>query len=153
MLGNNSPAAIGRVLAQTAAPSSHTGDLIETTLATVTIPANALGANGRVTIVFGVTQTTAQTLKVKLGGTTLFTIATAATTYELNGAIANRGATNSQRLDFIQVGVSNSSAGGQVGTAAIDTTASVDITITGTLTNAANNITLESLHVILYPKG
>jgi hypothetical protein len=153
MLGNNSPAALGRILAQTTVPSSHTGDLVETTLATVTIPANALGANGRVTIVFGVTQTTAQTLKMKLGGTTLFTVATAATTYILNGCIANRGAANSQRHEFIQVGVSNASVTGQLGTAAIDTTASVDITITGTLTNAANSITLESLHVILYPKG
>jgi hypothetical protein len=135
---------------QSAVPSSHTGDLVETTLATVTIPANALGANGRVAIVFGVTQTSSQTLKLKLGGTTLFTVATAATTYELNGGIANRGAANSQRFDFIQVGVSNASVTGQLGTAAIDTTASVDITITGTLTNAANSITLESYQVILY---
>lgn len=144
-----------QILSQSAVAASHTGDLTETTLATITLPAGAMGANGKVEIQarwsFSGTAGT-KTPKIKFGGTAIIAsnVGATITAYRHNSEVANRNATNSQ---YTFVDGMNSSAASLMttGTLAIDTTASVSITITGTLANAADTITLESYQVLLYP--
>lgn len=141
------------VLAQSAVAQSVTGTTTETTLATITVPANAMGANGRIEITTMWSYTNSannKTLKVKFGGTTLQNI-TATTTASLQVAmmIANRNAANSQ------VASPNSSTGSgattnAVQTAAIDTTAAVTILLTAQLANTGETITLEAYSVKLF---
>src|SRR5688500_6060251 len=73
------------VLAQSAVAASHTGNTTETTLATVTVPANAIGANGRlrVTSLWSHTNSAnSKTLRVRFGGAagTIYTSLTVTTT-------------------------------------------------------------------------
>lgn len=146
------------VLAQSAVAVAHTGTTAETTLATITIPANTMGANGRVEIEVLWTHTNnanTKTERVKFGATTFSSIAVTTTaTSRQNCFVANRGATNSQ------VGGQPGGIGANLGpygvgtasitTAAIDTTAAVNITFTAQLANAADTITLESYSVKLF---
>jgi hypothetical protein len=148
---------MGRIIAQSAVAQSHTGDTNATTLATVTIPANAMGANGRVEIrarwAFSGTAS-GKTVTINFGGSQLVSQAPASTITSdyVNAEVSNRNATNSQHR--ASMGFFSSAAGGFTnGTLSIDTTAAVDITFVGTLVNAADTVTLESYQVILYPKA
>lgn len=156
----SSSAPLGRILGQSAVQVSHTGDTTETTLASITIPANSMGANGRLIITARLSKTgTAGTYtpKIKFGGAVYSSVAIAATNidYGVMIEIANRGSTNSQ------VGAPSNFAGGLMAgsgataptTSAIDTTADVALLITGTLASAADTVTLEDYQVLLYPKG
>lgn len=151
-----SPAPSPIVLGQSAVAVPLTGGTGETTLATITVPAGALGANGRVVIEVDFTHTNsanAKTLRVKWGSSTSYSPApttTAGTSAQI--IIANRNVTNSQRVLTKQLNSANSTAYGS-GTPTQDTTASVDITITGQLALGTETITLESYQVLLYPKG
>lgn len=145
-----------RTLAQSAVAVPHTGDTVEFTFATVTVPANAIGINGRIEIKAEFSHTgsaNAKTGRIRFGGTLLVSNApTAAVTLRLQCAAANRGVANSQRASgFAQTSVATSTE--IVATSAIDTTANADITITGQLALGSETITLESYQVILYPKG
>ena len=143
------------VLAASAAASSHTGDTNETTLATITVPAAAMGANGYVVIESLWTVTNSGNNKIvrtKFGATTMMSATfTTEATYNNLVRIANRNATNSQVSSTTTVG---SGGWGQstsaTNTAAIDTTASVSITLTGQLANTGETITLESYVARLY---
>lgn len=144
--------AVWYVLGKSAATGmSHTGNTNETTLATITIPANALGANGRIRVTTQWTYTNnanTKTLIVRLGGTSGTQYATVAVTttagVRMQQEIANRNATNSQ----IGFAANNSSGfGGTTAapvTSAVDTTASVDLVIRCQLGNGADTITLDS---------
>ena len=143
------------ILAASAAASSHTGDTNETTLATITVPAGAMGANGYVVIESLWTITNSANNKItraKFGGTTMMSATfTTEATYNNLVRVANRNATNSQVSSTTTVG---SGGWGQstsaTNTAAIDTTASVSITLTGQLANTGETITLESYVARLY---
>lgn len=145
------------ILDQGAAGVSHTGDTVETTLATITIPAGAMGINGRIEVrcrwSFSGTAGT-KTPRIKFGATTIVGTAAGATitAYRHNAEVANRGAANSQ---YTYIEGMNSSAASLMttGTAAIDTTAAVNIAITGQLAAAADTIKLESYQVLLFPKA
>lgn len=153
MVGLVSRKAPVQVLAQSAVGVTHTGDLNETTLATVTIPAGAMGANGQVEIwtLWAFTGSNTKTARVKFGGTTY---ASAAPTTHASGhlvsRIGNRNATNSQ-VGPVSVGTSTSSLAPV--TSAVDTTAAVNIEITGQLAAAGDSITLESYLITIIPKA
>jgi hypothetical protein len=133
-----------------------TGGTTETTLATCTIPAGAMGANGIMEIKSQFSYTNSagsKTFRVKFGGTQFFT-STATTSAQANYfvAIFNRNATNSQ-VGTNQVGQFSGPNGNPLITSAVDTTAAQNITITGQLSVGTDTLTLESYSVILYPKG
>lgn len=148
------PASGGIPLGQSAVAASNTGGTTETTLATITIPAGAMGANGRIEVraLFSVTNSAnTKTLRVRFGGTTFASSAvTAVGSAPLLMNVANRNAANSQ---VGTLGTGFGTASGAAITTAIDTTAAVNITITGQLGLGTEAITLESYQVLLYPKG
>jgi hypothetical protein len=136
-----------RVLAASAVAVSHTGNTTETTLATISVPANAMGANGaiRIKALFTLTNNANnKTFRIKFGGTSLLAATfTANSTLSIFRTIANRNATNSQ---VSEAGTSSGFGGiaAAIATAAIDTTAAQDIVITIQLANAGDSATLES---------
>lgn len=151
-----SPDELRGVLDQSAVASAHTGDLVESTLATINLPAGAMGANGKIVVTVDFSYTNSgnvKTLKVKLGGTTLWSgtpTTTAGLQVEL--VIRNRNAQNSQRWSARHF-LSSGGVGVTSGTAAIDTSSATTITITGQLANAGETITVEGRDVVLTPKS
>lgn len=144
------------VLGQSGAAASITGTVAETTLATVAIPANAMGAAGalRISALWSTTNNANnKTLSIRLGGTVISApvIASQASFSEII-TLRNRGVANSQ------VTTPSAATGGGVGvstsavtTTAIDTTASLALTLTATLANTGDTATLESYSVELLP--
>lgn len=126
--------------------SAVTGTTSETTLATCAIPANSLGANGSIKVTAVTSQNNnanAKTFQVRFDGNSHYAVGLANTlsgNYQIT--INNKNATNSQVSvgDFLQ---SFNAAAVAVHTTATDTTASKNITLTGTLANSADNITLQ----------
>lgn len=140
------------IFAQSAVQNSHTGDLLETTLGTITIPANAMGANGctRVTFLMSFTNSANNKItKLYFGGTG--GVNYIAVTNSVQGSnriqsqICNRAATNSQVGNNFQAqgGFGASAAAPPFLTSAIDTTVSVTVVITGQLANTGESIALE----------
>ena len=130
-----------------------TGSTAETTLATVTIPGNALGPNGQIEIwaMFSLTNNAnVKTPRFKFGSMTFQSSALASSaSQQIIGRLANRNATNSQvAFAGSGTGLGSGSTAAPV-TSAIDTTANVDLTITGQLANSADTMTLESYMVRL----
>ena len=147
----------GYVLGQSGEAVSHSGDTTEVTLAAVTVPANAIGPNGRIEIKarFTTSSTAAnKTFNIKLGATTF-----ASRTKNSFGGMAVAAEIANRNNAASQVGGGNwmTSSGdilaqaGQTGTEA--TTGALNLLITAQLANAADTITLESYQVILYPKA
>lgn len=144
-----------RLLAASAVASSHTGDTNETALATITIPAGAMGLNGwlRVEATFSYTNSAnAKTLRVRLGGisgTSHFARSPTTTAgLRLLWVIANRGAANSQ-VGWQSGSNSFDTTSGAITTSAIDTSAATTLVITGLLANSGETIRLESYAVEL----
>lgn len=146
------------VLAHSAVQVSHTGDTNETALATIAIPAGAMGANGclRITAQFSATNSgNNKVCRIRLNGAsgTVFrgaTMTTQAATLEVC-QIANR---NSQSA---QVGHAASNFGGwgpgSVSTATIDTSAAVNLVISGQLANSGETVALERYMVEVFYKA
>ena len=141
------------IIAQSWVGASVTGTAAETTLATITVPANTMGANGRIEIETLWSYTNSannKQLRIKFGSLTAQNItATNTNSLRVSCFVANRNNTSAQ------VAPPNSSTGSgattnSVQTAAIDTTASVSIAITGQLANTGETITLEGYIVRLY---
>jgi hypothetical protein len=148
----------GYVLAQASPATANTGNTTQNTVATITVPAGAMGANGRLGIDIDVSKSgTAGTMTVDvyLGATQVWT-STAITAANVSliqkGFIANRNSASSQRGRAMQT-VANNNMTSIGGTSALDTTSSQDITIKITNGSAADTITLESYQVLLYPKA
>jgi hypothetical protein len=147
------------VLAQSNVAVSHTGDTVATTLATVQVPAGAMGANGRVKISSSWSYTNSannKTCRVRWGGASGTILMNGVYTTTVSNTdvryIGNRNATNSQ-----VAGASTSAAGGGLGPVAgaivtdtVDTTAAVDIAFTALLANSGETIALESYCVELF---
>lgn len=141
------------VVGQSAVPASVTGTLSETTLATIAIPAGAMGVNGslRVTTKWSMpNNANTKTMFVRLGGTILGINVGVTTTTAYNAVtmIQNRGAGNSQ------IGTNGGGIGNITGqpTATIDTTIAQNLTITGQLGVGTDTLTLEGYTVeILNP--
>lgn len=136
------------VLCQSAVQVSHTGNTNETELGSCTIPANAMGPNGRIRVSAQFSYTSSvnsKTLRVRfggIGGTVYVTISPTSTLqFQAIASIANRNATNSQAGGVATIGAAGSVA---VVTSAVDTTASTTVSITGQLTNTGETVALES---------
>jgi hypothetical protein len=140
--------AANRIFSSGAAVSAP-ADTNEDTLATITIPANSIGANGYVTVrtYWTITgSTNAKTAKIKFGGTNIASLATSSagnTGISLTTTLHNRNAANSQ----VAIPTGSHEFGGfyttALVTAAIDTTADVTLLITGQKASAGETITLE----------
>lgn len=139
-------------IAASGAAVSHTGDTAETALATVTIPAAVLGANGlvRVHALWGCSSSgNNKTFRARwstISGT-IFRTRTQTTDILTSEhlLIQNRNATNSQvatASDANQAGWADST--GSPVTAAIDTTAATTLLLTGQLADAGDSITLQA---------
>lgn len=131
---------VERVIAASGlAGSSHTGTLTETTLLTIPIPADSLGANGYidVDIVFDITNNAvaSEVLRAKYGGTTFMQFSnTTGGTDRLSVRIQNRNATNSQVSSGANpAGGTFGTASGSAMTGAIDSTAAQNLTVTAQL--------------------
>ena len=150
-----------RVLAQSAVAVPLTGSTSETTLATITLPAGAMGANGQIEIeaLFSTTNSAnTKTLRFKFGGSTIHSIAFTTTAgAQMRKRLSNRNSASSQvaanasaQIDF---NTSTSTNFGAPATYAVDTSAAVTILITGQLANSGETITLESYRILLFPKA
>lgn len=139
-------------IGQSGAPSSVTGTTNETVLATVTIPAGAMGPNGVIRVTTISTNTaltgTNKTLRYRLGGIsgTLFCSSgnTTNTASSLQRMIWNRNSESSQ-VGFISTSTGSYVTGtGALGTATVNTAVEQNFVITGLLADATETITLES---------
>lgn len=140
-------------LAQSWAAVSCPADTSEDTLATITIPANALGANGSIRLHAQFSMTSSannKTMRVRFSGGSGTQYLSITQTTISNGlvdlVIANRGATNSQvgtTLFFTGGGALQLNNGSTPPTSAVDTTAQTTIVITGQKASAGETLTLE----------
>jgi hypothetical protein len=143
------------VLAASAVESAvHTGDTNLTTLVTIAVPGNTLGANGRlrITVLYRFTGTAGtKTPTISFGGTTFFTAPSGTTglSWRLQVEVSNRNATNSQVSQTVAGGGGFASSAADVATATIDTTASQNILLQGQLANGGDSIAVESYLVEL----
>ncbi len=133
------------VLAKSGVGVSHTGNTTETTLATITVPAGAMGPNGQIEVeaLFSINNSAnSKTMRVRLGGSLAGATATTSTaSFQGKSRIANRNSASSQVAPASLVVSSSATA---VNTLAINTANAADITITGQLANAGDSVTLES---------
>lgn len=141
-----------KVLAQSAVAVSHTGDTSQTTLATVTIPANSMGKNGRlrITTVWSYTNSgNNKSLRISFGGTNyLSSNVTTSASIQDQRTISNRNDTASQVGLTSTVGGFGSSSASPV-TSTVDTTSDVPLLFTGQLASSGETVTLESYLVEL----
>lgn len=143
-----------RVLGASAVAVSGPADTNENILATITIPAGAMGLNGILRVYSNWSFTNSANNKIMrvrlggIGGTAYFqTTQTTQAWYADFRIISNRGVANSQ------VGPQNSaqfgSGSGSPATSAIDTSAATTLVITGQKASAGDTLTLESYLVEL----
>lgn len=141
-----------QVLGKSAVAVSVPADTAEDVLATITIPAGAMGPNGfvRITSLWSCSNNAnGKTIRVRFGGASYLAAAAASiASYYSQLVISNRGVPNSQ------VGpTSNGYPGGPFPVAAItssvDTSAATVITLTAQKTTAGDTLTLESYVVEL----
>lgn len=144
------------VLAQSAVPASVTGTSTPTTLASITVPAGALGPNGclRITTQWSYTNNAnAKSCGITFGGVSFMSSGTASTAglqYQTN--IRNRGASNSQVGYGAGAGAAFTATGVVPVTSAIDTTQAQVLNLLGTLGTSTDTLTLEGCTVeILNP--
>ena len=142
------------IIAQSAVAASVTGTLAETTLATFTLPAGTMGLNGALRITTLDTHTNSSNnkiLKVKIGGIVVLNVTTTTSaTGNYIQMVRNRNSASSQ--------TSFPTASGGVGTSttavtalSINTAVDQTVTITGTLANTGEAITLEGYTFELLP--
>lgn len=135
-----------------------TGTVVETVMATVSVPGGAMGANGGLEIRTVWTYPNSvnnKVLRVRFGGIggTQYLASTVSTTvvYSDVRRIRNRNSASSQvgsyAVGSFSVGASTSAPP----TGALDTSTSQDLVLTGQLASAAETITLESYEVWLLP--
>lgn len=146
------------VLAASAVAASHTGNTSETALATITVPAGAMGPNGllRVTTQWSYTNSANnKTLRVRFGGASgtgyLGNNVTTTNAFRDQRLIANRNAANAQvgqSTGVLTSGGWGTSTSTPV-TSSVDTSAAADLVISGQLANAGETVTLESYLVEL----
>jgi hypothetical protein len=151
--------AVARLLAASAATGmSHTGNTNETALATVTIPAGAMGLNGGLHIYTSWAYTNSgngKTLRVRFGGVsgTSYLSSAPTTTASLSDMrrIRNRNSASSQVGGSANVSNPLISQTTAIVTSSVDTSAAVDVVISGQLASAGETITLENYEVWLLP--
>lgn len=122
--------------------ASVTGTLVETTLATIPIPALSANATLRINPVWSFTNSgNIKTLKINLNASTINTRSpTTSDASQATSIMRNRGATNSQAT-----GTANTTEA--LVATAIQTNVATTMTLTGTLSNIGETITLEAVTV------
>lgn len=149
--------AIPYVLAQSAVAVSVGAVTSEAALATITVPANAMGPNGTLRITAFWTYTNGaddKILRIRFSGAagTIYHTTTATTTASqtVQVSICNINATNSQKSGSPN-SVSFGTSANQSVTSAVDTTAATTIVITGQKETGTDTLTLERYLVeVLY---
>jgi hypothetical protein len=147
------------LLAASAVAASVTGTTSETALATIRIPAGAMGTSGGIEVrtTWSTTNSSnAKQLRIRLGGTsgTQFLAASSTTFAVLAGTtrIKNRGSASSQVATYPSNAItgagSNTSA---VTTGTVDTSAAQDLVLSGQLATSSETITLEAYEVWVLP--
>lgn len=151
------PAKSPFVLAQAVVNASCDATTNENALATITLPANTLGANGSVEILATWAMTNSannKTTRVRFSGPagTEFQnriVTTQASSQQLT-SISNAGATNSQRgMGLGSPG--NGETTNAIVVGAIDTTADTTIVLSGQKTLAGETLTLVKYRVTVFP--
>lgn len=153
------------VLARSGMPVSCGADTTEDILATISIPAGALGINGWIRLTTAYTQTNnanAKTYRTRFSGLSGTVVsadnATAQAIFRRMYLMANRGVTNSQVWN--SAGTNDEAGTGGLGikggiyalaTTAVDTTVVSTIVITGQKAVSGDTLTLESYLVELFP--
>jgi len=133
------------------APVSLTGTTSATTLATITIPAGLIGANGKVKFYplwSNTNNANAKTLRVVLnGGTTVYT-ATIVNSVHNSGLLIlrNFNSETTQRMSS-SMAAGLGSTTGSIASTTVDTTAATTITLTGQLAVGTDTLTLEDLFI------
>lgn len=135
-----------RTISQSGVPVSVTGTTAETTLATINIPAGAMGANGFIEIVpllIWTNSANSKTVRIKIGGQEMWSISqTTNAGVKAIVTINNSGSQSVQRGSVNPNGLGVFSVAVPVGS--VNTANATTVTITGTLANAADTITLDS---------
>jgi hypothetical protein len=135
------------IVAQSAVQSSHTGDTNETTLASFTVPAGALGPNGQLEVISLWSATSSannKTIRLDFGGTDFLQVnLTTNGQYQVYTRIANRNSASSQ-IGHVPNVAGFGVSGGALASSSVDTTSPVTVSLTGQPTNAADTIALES---------
>jgi hypothetical protein len=153
---NFTPMPFWRMLATSAVAVSHTGGTTETTLATIAVPANAMGANGvlRVTALWsvGASNANAKVARVYYGGTS-FGAASIVNAFSMQKLvqISNRNSVSSQ-IAFAS-STNSFALGGANATGAVNSATALDVTLRVELANAADTITLEAYTVEICSKS
>lgn len=144
-----------QVLAKSAVPVACPADTSEDVLATITIPAGAMGPNGALRISSNWTVTNSannKSLRIRLGGIGgtqfLLQVLTGSIAVSDLRMIQNRGAANSQVGGPAQMPATTLSGTACV-TSAVDTSVSTTLVITGQKALAGEVLTLESYLVEL----
>ncbi len=148
------------VLGQGALAASHTGDTAEAVLATVPIPAGAMGEYGRIEVeaLFShSSNANAKIPRIKFGGATIgwgFSVGANSASSKFGNSIQNRGSLASQvSMGSASLGPYSPGSSAAVVTTTVDTSQNVNLTITGQLAVATDSIALESYQVVLFPKN
>lgn len=139
------------ILATSAVVVSHTGDTSEFVLGTVSIPAAWLGPNGSLRIPHQWSHTNnanTKTLRIRLGGiggTIIYSAAQTTVAQTLAETwLQNKNSHSAQVFGSIGNRTTDTVAiVSQIGTAAVDTSAQVDIVFTSQCANAADSISLD----------
>jgi len=132
------------------APVSLTGSTSVVTLATITIPAGLLGANGKLKI-YPLWATTnnanVKTLRLNIGGALCSTMTSQSVPHN-SGLLIIRN-TNSESVQKCSSGLvaGIGSSFGSIAVTTIDTTAATTLTITGQLAVGTDTLTLEDLFI------
>lgn len=138
-----------RLIAAYGARLTNTGNTTENTLATISIPANAMGPNGfiRVTMLWTTDgNTNTKTMRVRFNNTVFWAITNSSATHltgQALGIIRNRNATNSQVGMALNVSGFTTGFNAAVITSAHDTTGALDLTITAQCTTSGS----DSIHL------
>lgn len=138
------------LLAKSGVASSHTGDTNESILATITIPANTIGANGvlRVTSFWSMpSSANNKTLRHRLGGiggTAVFsTVVTTVANMRVESTTIAANATNAQNtISYAPRGTDQLVTANTVTTSALDMTTSQTLVITDQNASAGETVTL-----------
>lgn len=140
-----------RVLAASSVAVPLTGTTSETALATITVPAGTMGANGFLIVTSYWSYTNSannKTIRARFGGTAIAAnVVTTTASAPFHLTIGNRNSASSQ---IIGMGTGLIAAtSGALGTSSQNTAGAIDLTLNGTLASAAETITLESYIVQL----
>lgn len=144
-----------RVLAKGNVAIPLTGTTSETDYVLVTVPGGAMGPNGQIRITTltsaGANNANAKNVRYRFGGSAFQNFSLASTlSNEGQRTISNRNSVSSQ-VAASASGSTFGNSGAAVATAAIDTSASFDIRLTGLLANAGDTLTMERYLIeILY---